>query len=146
MCSVVLATYARLQICYKIQRRKRESEKREKKSYNKFLWHTIMTSFTQLGGSQTTVGDYTMLIVSSFTYKCIYAREKIVKWRKSSKWTLRFHEKYRECERIAEAHRSIQLCTGNGNIQKICRPQYSGLDDCTMLKVPSFTYNIDTKA
>ena len=29
-----------------------------------------MTSFTQLGGSQTTVDDYTMLKVPSFTYNC----------------------------------------------------------------------------
>ena len=36
-----------------------------------------MTSFTQLGGSQTTVDDYTMLKVPSFTYN-IWQRKKLL--------------------------------------------------------------------
>ena len=105
-----------------------------------------MTSFTQLGGSQTTVDDYTMLKVPSFTYN-IWQRKKLLNdvslVNEHCDFTKNIASKY---IRITEARRSIQLCTGNGSERKTCRPQYSAVDDYTMLKVPSFTYNIDTKA
>ena len=36
-----------------------------------------MTSFTQLGGSQTTVDDYTMLKVPSFTYNICQRKKSL---------------------------------------------------------------------
>ena len=89
------------------------------------------------------VGVYTMLKVPSFTYN-------ICQRKKSLNDESRVNEHCDLTKNIASKYALLKLALQFSFAQETetngKRVDHSAVDDCTMLKVSSFTYNIDTKA
>ena len=97
-----------------------------------------MTSFTQLGGSQTTVGVYTMLKVSSFTYNICQKKKSL----NDEGLVNNFDFTKNIASKYALLKLGLQFSFAQETETNGKHVDHSAVDDFTMLKVPSFTYNI----